>query len=145
MSQVTNPANAGVAAFRETKVYVVTKPGRFRPGSRLRIRAGGFYGVGRTLYAHVRGPKKRNVRIGRVVGPCGKVSATRRVLLRRGDPVGNYPTQFDTVRSYKGLAVPLGFRKIYGIRRVPRFSRASSLSLPAFGPQSWAPERAAGD
>ena len=141
MSQVTNPAIAGVATFTETKVYVVTKPRRFRPGTRLRIRAGGFYGAGPTLYAHVRGPRRRNVRIGRVVGPCGKVAATRKVILKRRDPVGFYPTQFDTVRSYRGLAVPIGLRKGYRIRRVIRFSSASSLSLPPLAGAAWAPGR----
>ncbi len=137
MSQVSNPAVADAAVFRETKVYVVTKPRAFRPGRRLRIRAGGFYGAGRTLYAHVRGPRRRNLRIGRVAGPCGKVRATRRVILKRGDPVGVYPTQFDTVRSYRGRAVPIGLRKIYGIRRVIRFSRAGALSLPPLGDEQW--------
>ena len=141
MSQVTNPALTAAAVFTETKLYVVTKPRRFRPGSRLRMRAGGFYGGGPTLYAHVRGPRRRNVRIGRVKGPCGKVSATRKVLLRRGDPVGVYPTQFDTVRRYRGLAVPPLFRKTYGIRRVIRFSRAGSLSLPPLGGAIWVPAR----
>lgn len=139
MSQVTNPAIAGVATFTETKVYVVTKPRRFRPGSRLRIRAGGFYGAGTTLYAHVRGPRRRNLRIGRVVGPCGKVLATRKVLLKRRDPVGAYPTQFDTVPRYRGLAVPIGFRKVYRIMRIIRFGRASSLALPPLRGAGWAP------
>jgi hypothetical protein len=141
MSQVTNPAIAASATFTETKVYVVTKPRRFRPGSRLRIRAAGFYGAGPTLYAHVRGPRRRNLRIGRVVGPCGKVSATRKVILKRGDPVGVYPTQFDTVRRYAGLAVPIGFRKSYRIRRIIRFTRAGALSRPPLGGTVWASAR----
>lgn len=139
MSQVSNPAIRASASFTQTKVYVVTKPRRFRPGRRLRIRASGFYGAGPTLYAHVRGPRKRNLRIGRVLGPCGKVSATRKVLLKRRDPAGIYPTQFDTVRTYKGLAVPIGFRKTYGIRRIIRFSRQGALSSPPLGSETWAP------
>ncbi len=142
MSQVSNPAVAAAAVFTETKLYVVTKPRVFRPGRRLRIRAGGFYGAGRTLYAHVRGPRRRNLRIGRVVGPCGKVSATRKVILKRGDPVGIYPTQFDTVSRYRGRAVPIGLRKVYGIRRVIRFSRAGVLSRPPLGGERWVPGRA---
>lgn len=143
MSQVSNPAVAAAARFTQTKVYVVTKPRRFRPGKRLRIRAGGFYGAGTTLYAHVRGPKKRNLRIGRILGPCGKVSATKKVLLKRRDPVGLYPTQFDTLRRYRGLNVPIGFRKTYGIRRIIRFSRQGALSSPPLGgSETWAPARA---
>lgn len=139
MAQVTNPALTGVAAFTVTKLYVVTKPSRFRPGSRLRMRAGGFYGDGPTLYAHVRGPRKRNLRIGRVVGPCGKVSATRKVILKRGDPVGVYPTQFDTSRRYIGAGARVRFRKLYSIRRVIRFSHASSLSWPPLRRDVWLP------
>ena len=139
MVQVTNPALTGTAVFTETKIYVVTKPSRFRPGRRLRMRAGGFYGAGPTLYAHVRGPKRRNLRIGRLAGPCGKVSATRKVLLKRGDPVGLDPTQFDTSRRYIGRAAPVRFRKVYGIRRVIRFSDASSLWSPPLGRDRWVP------
>ena len=141
MSQVTNPAVTATVVFRETKLYVVTKPGRFRPGRRLRMRAGGFYGGGATLYAHVRGPRRRDVRIGRVAGPCGKVSATRKVLLKRGDPAGIYRTQFDTLRRYRGLAASPLVRKTYAIRRIIRFTRAGSLSQAALGGASWAPAR----
>ena len=139
MSQVTNPAIAASVTFTVTQVYVITKPRRFKPGRRLRIRAGGFYGAGTTLYAHVRGPRKRNFRIGTIKGPCGKVSATRKVILRRRDPVGLYPTQFDTLRTYRGRAVPIGFRKVYSIRRVIRFSRGSSLAGPPLGRETWVP------
>ena len=145
MSQLSNPAIAATVVFTQTKVYVVTKPRRFRPGRRLGIRAGGFYGAGPTLYAHVRGRKRRNLRIGRIKGPCGKVSATRKVILKRGDPVGLYPTQFDTVRRYRGLAVPIGFRKTYFIRRVVRFSHGSSLSRSPFGQETWLSDSAPAD
>lgn len=130
ITQINAPAITGTAPFTETKVYVVTKPARFRPGRRLRIRAGGFYAFGPTLYAHVRGPKRRNLRIGRLKGPCGKVSATRKVLLKRGDAPGFYTVQFDTVRRYTGINAPIRFRRAYTIRRIFRFSRSSSFSAP---------------
>lgn len=130
ITQTSNPAVTGTAAFKETQVYVVTKPARFRPGRRLRIRAGGFYGAGATLYAHVRGPKRRNLRIGRVKGACGKVSATRKVILKKGDGPGFYTVQFDTKRKYVGLNAGVRFRRGYRIRRIFRFSRSSSFSTP---------------
>lgn len=145
MTQVTNTALTGTARFIVTKLYVVTKPPRFRPGRKLRIRAGGFYGAGPVLYAHVRGRKKRNLRIGTVAGPCGKVSATKKVILKRRDPVGLYPTQFDTSRKYIGAAALPRFEKLYAIRRVPRLSRTSSLALSALGPELWVPGAAGHD
>lgn len=138
MAQVTNQALNATIVLTETKLYVVTKPRRFRPGKRLRIRAGGFYAAGPTLYAHVRGPKKRNLRLGRVKGACGKVSATRKVLLKRGDPAGFYPMQFDTRRRYVGSAADPRVRKYYTISRIFNFSRTSSFaSAPLAAPSSW--------
>jgi hypothetical protein len=140
MAQVTNQALNTTVSLREIQLYVVTKPRRFRPGRRLRVRAGGFYGVGGTLYDHIRGPKKRNLRIGRVKGPCGKVSATRKVLLKRGDPPGFYVMQFDTRRGYTGSAAPLRVRKAYSISRIFKFSRTSSFATSPLGlPSAWAP------
>lgn len=142
MTQVSNPAVTATRAFRETKLYVVTKPGSFAPGRRLRIRAGGFYGAGSTLYGHVRGPKRRNLRIGRVTGDCGKVSATRKVILKRRDSPGFYVVQFDTVRRYLGLRTQLQFRRAFTIRRIFRFRRSSSLLAPVFHrPTRWVPDR----
>jgi hypothetical protein len=137
MSQVSNPAVSATKSFRVTKVYVVTKPSRFRPGRRLRIRAGGFFRTGgRTLYGHVRGPNKRNLRIGRVKGPCGKVSATKKVILKRGDRPGVYIVQFDTSRKYIGTRAPLWYRRGYRIDRIFRFSRTSSFAAPVFSRSS---------
>lgn len=134
-SVVASQPTTGLSAtflLRETKVYVVSKPDRFKPGRRLRLRAGGFYGVGRTLYAHVRGPERRNVRIGRLKGPCGKVLAKRR-LLKRSDATGFYTVQFDTRRRYVGRRAPLYFRTSFFIRRIIRLSRAGSLASAPLG------------
>jgi hypothetical protein len=144
-SQQTNmltmsQAGAAITAtktFSTTQVYVVTKPGKFSGGQRLRIRAGGFYGVGRTLYAHVRGPTKRNLRIGRVRGACGRVSATKKVILKRRDRSGFYTVQFDTRRRYIGKRSELWVRRSYILRRIIKFSRASAFSRPVFGGQQW--------
>jgi hypothetical protein len=130
ITQTNNPAVTASISFTETQVYVVTKPSRFRPGRRLRIRAGGFYEAGPTLYGHVRGPKRRNLRIGRIKGACGKVSATKKVILKRGDGPGFYTVQFDTRRKYAGLNAGIRFRRAYTIRRIFRFSRTSSFSQP---------------
>lgn len=130
ITQVANPALTTSKVFRETKLYVVTKPSRFRPGRRLRVRAGGFYGAGKRLFAHVRGPRKRNIRIGGVKGPCGKVSPTKRRLLKKGDRPGRYRIQFDTVRQFRGRRSKLRLVRGYFIRRIFRFSRGSSSSAP---------------
>jgi len=132
VTQTNNPALTATAAFKETKLYVVTKPGRFRPGKRLRIRAGGFYGARGTLYGHVRGPIRRNLRIGRLKGACGKVSTTK-AILKTGDRPGFYTVQFDTVRKYVGARAGLRFRRAYTIRRIFRFSRSSSFASPVLG------------
>jgi hypothetical protein len=135
MTQTTNPALTATRTFAETKLYVVTKPSSFRPGRRLRIRAGGFYGAGKTLYGHVRGPRKRNLRIGRVKGACGKVSATKKRILKKNDSPGFYIVQFDTARKFAGLRTPQ-VRRAYTIRRIIRFSRASAFSSPVFSGQA---------
>ena len=144
MTQTTNTALTATKVFTETKVYVVTKPGTFKPGRRLRIRAGGFYSAGPTLYGHVRGPKRRNLRIGKVKGACGKVSATKKVILKRHDGPGIYRVQFDTLKRFSGLRTsapvcgitppgPFCVRGYRIVRRILRLSRASEFSSPVFG------------
>ena len=139
-TQTSNPAVTATRTFRETKLYVVVKPRRFRRGQRFRIRAGGLYGAGKALYAHVRGPRKRNVRVGRVRGACGKVSARRRRITRKTDPAGPYLVQFDTVKKYIGLRAGLGIRTGYTLRLI-RVRRSSSLSSAVFSDQArWDPD-----
>lgn len=150
MTQQTSTPGLMITAtkpIKTTQLYVVTKPSSFRPGRRLRIRAGGFYAAGPTLYGHVRGPKRRNLRIGAVKGDCGKVSATKKVLLKKGDSPGIYRIQFDTLRRFGGLRTQLApfcestapgpyCVRGYRIRRIFRFSRTSSFSGPVFGSQA---------
>ena len=46
------------------------------------------------LRFHVRGPRKRNGKVGRVKGPCGKVSK-RAKIFKATYPTGVYTVQFD--------------------------------------------------
>lgn len=97
----TNTAIRALTRVRVTALDVTVRPRSGSPSSRRRVGARGFIG-GRTLYAHVRRGRryKRDVRIGRLRGPCATVSARRR-LLRRGSPTGTYRVQFDVHRRYR--------------------------------------------
>ena len=103
----TDPALTAQVSLLTTAVDVRVSPRNGAPNRRLRIRARGFEG-GKTLWAHVRRKKRRgggpvrvrNIRIGRVQGPCWTVRARKR-LFRRGTAPGRYRVQFDTFRRYK--------------------------------------------
>jgi hypothetical protein len=103
----TDPARTAQVSLLTTAIDVRVSPKNGRPNRRLRIRATGFRG-GKTLWAHVRRKKRRgggpvrvrNIRIGRVRGPCWTVRARKR-LFRRGTAPGEYRVQFDTFRRYK--------------------------------------------
>jgi hypothetical protein len=100
----TNPAITAEVTLLATATDVTLTPERGRPNRVLTIRGRGF-AVGRTLYAHVvrrdRPPSTaRRVRIGRLKGPCGVVSARRR-LFRGAVAPGEYRVQFDTFRRYR--------------------------------------------
>jgi hypothetical protein len=102
-TDVTNPALTAQVTLLTTATDVRVGPQGGAPNRRLRIRARGFTG-GRILWAHIRrrggSARTREVRIGRVRGPCWKVRATKR-LFRRGTPPGRYRVQFDTFRRYE--------------------------------------------
>ena len=88
------------AQITVSAVRVGLRPSSGAPGRRLRINARGFT-TGRTLWAHViRGRSKRHIRIGRLRGACGNLTARRR-LLRPGAALGVYTIQFDTFRRYR--------------------------------------------
>jgi hypothetical protein len=103
----TDPARTAQVSLLTTAIDVRVSPKNGLPNRRLRIRATGFRG-GKTLWAHVRRTKRRgggpvrvrNIRIGRVRGPCWTVRARKR-LFRRGTAPGEYRVQFDTFRRYK--------------------------------------------
>jgi hypothetical protein len=96
----TNPAITAAVRLQVSALTVNLKPKRGRPNRRFRIGARGFT-TGRRLYAHiVRGGRvRRTVRIGRLKGPCHKLSARRR-LFRRNVGTGLYRIQFDSKRRY---------------------------------------------
>jgi len=143
MAEVANPLNTTSIVFKVTKLAVVAKLNSVR-GGRSSFRARGFYGADaapRSLYAHVRGSRNRNVRIGRVEGPCGKVSLAKVAITRRGDPLGGYRLQFDTVRRYIGSRAAVRISGTFRIRRVFGSSSASSLFSPVPAARdSWEPD-----
>jgi hypothetical protein len=110
----TNPAlTASLPALRVSAVTVNLRPKGGRPNRRFRIGARGFV-TGRRLYAHiVRGGRvRRTVRIGRLRGPCHKLSARKR-LFGRNVRTGFYRIQFDGKRRYSRrtkVKVIRGFR-----------------------------------
>lgn len=94
-----NPANVGSASFLASEVTVRVRPASGRPGRRLRIRSTGFT-TGRRLWAHIlRRGFRRNVRVGRLRGPCRRGNARRRIFRADAAP-GRYRVQFDTKRRY---------------------------------------------
>jgi hypothetical protein len=130
----TNPALTAPVSLLVTATDVGLRPDGGAPNRLLTIRARGFFGISETLYAHVvrtgrRAGPARNLRIGRVKGPCKRVEARRR-LFSRGTPPGRYRIQFDTFRRYKpGRAVETEFivtvYEMAGTARVSAATRAS--------------------
>ncbi|MEA2330171.1 MAG: hypothetical protein QOH58_309 [Thermoleophilaceae bacterium] len=106
----TNPALTASASLLVTATDVGMRPRRGAPHRLLTIRARGFFKDERgrgsnTLWAHilrVGRPARtaRNLRIGRVQGPCRRVIAKRRLFPRDVAP-GKYRVQFDTFRRYR--------------------------------------------
>jgi hypothetical protein len=103
----TDPANlTSQVSLLVTATDVTLRPRGGPPNRLLTIRARGFIVPDRTtLYAHVirtgkRGAKARNMRIGRVTGPCRQLTARKR-LFARGTAPGKYRIQFDTFRRYQ--------------------------------------------
>jgi hypothetical protein len=92
-----------------TSLDVSVKPKDGDPSKPKRIVARGFTN-GTTLYAHVRrGKAKRNVRVGRLRGPCKTLSVKRRLFSPDAQP-GVYKVQFDARRRYSPSTAPqVGF------------------------------------
>jgi hypothetical protein len=100
----TDTVDPGLEATTRLTVTALTvriEPQTGEPGKVLRIGARGFTD-GKTLYAHIvrRGKRPRNVRIGRLKGPCAKLVARKR-LFRANAPLGSYTVQFDAHRRYR--------------------------------------------
>jgi hypothetical protein len=102
-TDTANPANTAALSLLVTATDVSLKPERGKPERLLRIGARGFFGGGKSLWAHIKrkgGGKARNARIGRIKGPCKKVKAKRR-LFSPGAASGTYRVQFDAFRRYR--------------------------------------------
>jgi hypothetical protein len=99
----TDDVNSTLTASTQltvSSVGVKLKPENGTPGRLLTISAHGFT-TGDTLWAHVRHRKsKRNVRLGKLHGACGKLK-TRKRLLKRNSRFGVHTVQFDTFRRFK--------------------------------------------
>jgi hypothetical protein len=106
----TNTAIRAATQVRITALAVTIRPRSGAPNRVRRIGARGFIG-GRTLYSHARRGRryKVDVRIGRLRGPCAKLSARKR-LLRRGTTPGTYRVQFDARRRYRRCSAPSATR-----------------------------------
>lgn len=121
-----NPALTGTLTRLVSQLQVTVRPAGGQPGARRRINARGFT-QGGTLYAHVvRRGGRRDVRIGRLAGPCGTLTARKRIFRRRPKN-GTYRVQFDTSRAYLRRTRPsLAFRvRIFTVSR-PRSGAASA-------------------
>lgn len=130
----TNTAIIAATQVRITALNVSIRPRSGTPSRLRRIGARGFIG-GRTLYSHARRGRgyKVDVRIGRLRGPCAKVSARRR-LLRRGTRPGTYRVQFDARRRYRRCSRPSATRACVVFRvTVYRTFSPSSASAASTG------------
>jgi hypothetical protein len=95
----SNPAITASLKLRVSALTVNLKPKSGPPGRRFRIGARGFT-TGKRLYAHiVKGKFRRTVRVGRLTGPCHRITARKR-LFPSTIGIGLYRVQFDTKRRY---------------------------------------------
>lgn len=98
-TDITNATLTASLQLVVSEVAVGIRPRSGPPGRRLRIRAKGFT-TGSTLWAHViRGRSKRHIKLGELKGLCNNLTTRRRILPRRA-PLGEYTVQFDTYRRY---------------------------------------------
>jgi hypothetical protein len=120
-----NPANQATVTRIVTELDVKIKPKGGSPSRKRRITARGFPQK-KNLYAHVRRKGKgRNVKIGKVKGPCGKLKKKKRLFPRKSK-TGTYTVQFDTKRKYRKKTVPRVTFKVFIFRRVRSSAAASS-------------------
>ena len=122
-----NPTITAATAIKVSALNVGVKPKNGNPGRKLRIKARGFTSGG-TLRAHVvKGRFRRNIRIGKVKGACGKVTKRKRIF-RSSTRSGTYTVQFDTKRRYsRKTAVRIRYRVTVFRRLVSRSVAASSV------------------
>jgi hypothetical protein len=125
--------NTGETTFTATDLDVLVKPKRGNPGKRKRVRARGF-DQGRVLRFHVRGPRRRNGRIGRLRGPCGKINKRVRIF-RATYPTGVYTVQFDQRRRYRAGTNP---RVVFQVT-IFRVARPSVSGAAFSAGETWTP------
>lgn len=119
-----NPALTGTLTRLVSQLDVNVRPTGGRPAIRRRIAARGFTG-GTNLYAHiVRGRKRRNVAIGRLAGPCGTLTARKRIF-RKDTRNGSYVVQFDSNRRYSTTSHP---KLVFRVRIFTVLRRSSAAS-----------------
>jgi hypothetical protein len=103
-TDLSNQTNTGSTNVRVTALSVRVSPRSGNPARVRRIKARGFT-RSRNLYAHVRGRSKRNIRIGKLKAPCGRLSKKKRIF-RRGTKPGSYTVQMDGSRKYRSTTTP---------------------------------------
>jgi len=129
----TDGTNTAETRFTATDLDVIVKPKRGNPGKRKRVRARGF-DRGRMLRYHVRGPRRKNGRVGRVRGACGKIN--RRVRIFRATfPTGVYTVQFDQHRRYRPSSRP---RVVFQVT-IYRVARPTVAAAAFSAGETWTP------
>ena len=125
--------NTAQTVFTATDLDVGVRPASGNPGRRKRVTARGF-DPGRILRFHVRGPRRKNGRVGRVKGPCGKVNK-RVKIFKSTYPTGVYTVQFDQRRRYSVGSSP---RVVFTVR-IFRVARASIAGAAFAAGETWTP------
>ena len=96
--------NSAETSFTTTQLDVGVTPKRGNPAKRKKVVARGW-DRGKVLRFHVRGPRKRNGKVGKAKGPCGKLRRKVRIFGATYPP-GVYTVQFDQRKKYKKRANP---------------------------------------
>ncbi len=126
-TDTTNRALTASLALQVSAVKVGVRPENGRPGRRVRIKATGFT-TGKALWVHIRkGGYKRDLRVGRLKGACGRLTGRERFLPRNAS-AGVYTVQFDTFRRYRKNRV---VRKLFTLTVRPVSAAAASSVAPA--------------
>jgi hypothetical protein len=102
-----NPGNTATVPLQVSKLKVSTSPTRARPHSKVSYTARGFT-TGQTLYGHYifGGKRRKDVRIGRLVAPCGTLKRRMSLLPLKSVRFGTWTVQFDTSKRYSKKTVP---------------------------------------
>ena len=117
--------NTAQTTFTATRLDVTIRPRRGNPGRSKRVRGRGF-DRGKVLRYHVRGPRRRNGKVGKVKGACGKVNKKARIF-RATYPSGIYTVQFDQSKAYRASTSPRVVFEVRITRRVRSSLVSSSL------------------